>query len=273
MSTDVAILAGLFLLVGFLYSSVGHAGASGYLAVMGLWGMSAAVMKPTSLALNIVVAVIGTIQFVSAGHFRWRLFWPFAVMSIPLAFVGGMVKLPPEVYKPLIGAVLLFSAWRLWVGSLKSEEPQTTTPPLPVALGAGGALGFASGLTGTGGGIFLSPLILLCKWAGPKETAAVSVVFILVNSISGLAGAISKGATLPSGIWVWCVAAALGGLVGSYLGARRFGGRTLRRLLAIVLVVAGCALVWEGIGLAMMRGVSEPRVTETKVSVVLDNVR
>jgi len=253
------ILAALFLLVGFLYSSVGHAGASGYLAVMGLWGMSAAVMKPTSLALNIVVAVIGTIQFVSAGHFRWRLFWPFAVMSIPLAFVGGMIKLPPEIYKPLIGAILLFSAWRLWVGSLEKEEPKTELPPIPIALGAGGALGLASGLTGTGGGIFLSPLLLLCKWAGPKETAAASVAFILVNSISGLAGAVKNGATLPEGIWVWCAAAAAGGLVGSYLGARRFGGKTLRRLLAVVLVVAGCALVWEGIKLATRRdAVAQP---------------
>lgn len=256
MSSESLMAALLFVIVGFLYSSVGHAGASGYLAVMGLLGMSAAAMKPTSLTLNIVVAVIGTIQFVSAGHLRWRLFWPFAVMSIPMAYLGGGIKLAPEVYKPLIGAVLLFSAWRLWMGSLKSEEPQTKMPPLPVALGAGGALGFASGLTGTGGGIFLSPLILLCKWAGPKETAGVSVVFILVNSISGLAGAVSKGATLPSGIWVWCVAAAVGGLVGSYLGARKFGGKTLRRLLAIVLVVAGCALVWEGIKLAAKLGAS-----------------
>ena len=258
------ILAALFLLVGFLYSSVGHAGASGYLAVMGLWGMSVAMMKPTSFALNIVVALIGTIQFVSAGHFRWKLFWPFAAMSIPLAFVGGMVKLPPEVYKPLIGAVLLFSAWRLWAGSLRSDEPRTQLPPLPVALGAGAALGFASGLTGTGGGIFLSPLILLCKWAGPKETAAASVVFILVNSISGLAGAVSKGATLPEGIWVWCIAAAMGGLVGSYLGARRFGGRTLRRLLATVLVVAGIALVWEGIRLALKQAGAAQSMPVTK---------
>ncbi len=135
---------------------------------------------------------------------------------------------------------------------------------LPVALGAGAALGFASGLTGTGGGIFLSPLILLCKWAGPKETAAASVVFILVNSVSGLAGAMSKGAELPNGIWVWCVAAALGGLIGSYLGARRFGGKTLRRLLAIVLVVAGCALVWEGIRLAFKQDGAAQSVPETK---------
>lgn len=249
MSGEVLLLTALFLLVGFLYSSVGHAGASGYLAVMGLWGMAATVMKPTSLTLNIVVAVIGTIQFASAGHFRWRLFWPFAVMSIPMAYLGGRIHVPPEVYKPLIGAVLLFSAWRLWAGSIRPEEPKTSEPALPLALGAGAGLGFLSGLTGTGGGIFLSPLLLLFKWAGPKETAAVSVVFILVNSISGLTGALRSGMTLPEGIWLWATAVAFAGLVGSYLGARRFGGRTLRRLLAVVLVIAGGFLVWEGVRL------------------------
>lgn len=253
MTADVWILGALFLLVGFLYSSVGHAGASGYLAVMGLWGMSAAAMKPTSLALNIVVAIIGTIQFVSAGHFRWRLFWPFALMSVPFAFIGGTVKLPPEIYKPLIGAILLFSAWRLWIGSLKRDEPASHLLPLPVALGAGAALGLASGLTGTGGGIFLSPLILLCRWATAKETAAASVLFILVNSIAGLSGAIKEGMHPPPEIWVWCIAVAVGGSVGSHLGARRFGGQILRRLLAIVLVIAGAALVWEGIRLSLQQ--------------------
>lgn len=248
MSGSEILLVILILVVGFLYSCVGHAGASGYLAVMALMGMAPAVMKPTSLALNIVVAVIGTIQFGSAGHFRWRLFWPFAIMSIPLAYVGGQIKLPPEVYKPLIGAILLFSAWRLWIGSLRISEPTTRPPSLPASLGAGGALGFASGLTGTGGGIFLSPLLLLCRWAGPKETAAVSVAFILVNSIAGLTGAIKNGMALPPGIAMLCAAAAVGGIAGSYLGARRFGGRTLRRLLAVVLVVAGGYLVVEGIG-------------------------
>ncbi len=243
------ILAALFLIVGFLYSSVGHAGASGYLAVMGLWGMSAAVMKPASLTLNIVVAVIGMIQFISAGHFRWRLFWPFALMSIPMAYVGGGIHVPPEIYKPLIGAILLFSAWRLWAGSLQREEPKTQLPSLSIALSSGAALGFASGLTGTGGGIFLSPLLLLCKWAGPKETAAVSVAFIFVNSFSGLTGALRKGMTLPEGIWVWCIAVAFGGLAGSYFGARKFEGKTLRRLLAVVLVIAGGFLVLEGVRL------------------------
>lgn len=274
---EIWILAGLILIVGFLYSCVGHAGASGYLAVMALMGVSAAVMKPSSLALNIVVAVIGSIQFFSAGHFRWRLFWPFAAMSVPMAFVGGTIKLPPEVYKPLIGVVLLFSAWRLWAGSMKREEVKTDYPALPVALGAGAALGFASGLTGTGGGIFLSPLILLCRWAGPKETAAVSVLFILVNSVSGLFGTVSRGEYPPREIWMWCIAAAVGGLAGSYFGARRFGGITLRRLLAVVLVIAGGFLVFEGVKgwrrlgvevakpVSMEKKASRNRVVEEKV--------
>ncbi|MFO0860284.1 MAG: sulfite exporter TauE/SafE family protein [Phycisphaerales bacterium] len=253
MSPQEVVIAGLILVVGFLYSSVGHAGASGYLAVLGLMGVSVAVMKPTSLVLNVVVATLGAVQFISAGHFRWKLFWPFAAASIPLAFLGGQIHLPAAVYKPLIGCVLLFSAWRLWIGSLQVGEPPTSSPPAPVALGAGAALGFASGLTGTGGGIFLSPLLLLCRWATVKETAAVSVAFILVNSVSGLAGAMKGDMKLPGAIWVWACCAAAGGLAGSYLGARRFGGRTLRRLLAVVLVIAGAALVWEGIRLASRR--------------------
>lgn len=264
MSADVLILAALFLLVGFLYSSVGHAGASGYLAVMGLWGVSAAVMKPTSLTLNIVVAVIGTAQFVSAGHFRWRLFWPFALGSVPMAFLGGGVKLPPEIFKPLVGLVLLFSAWRMWADSRHRNEPKTDFPPVALGVGVGAVLGFGSTVLGTGGGIFLSPLILICKWAGPKETAAVSVAFILVNSISGLAGAVKDGATLPKGIAIWCVAVAVAGLAGSYLGARRFGGKTLRRLLAIVLVFAGCALAWEGIRLALRQDAAAQSAPATK---------
>ncbi|MBX3380336.1 MAG: sulfite exporter TauE/SafE family protein [Phycisphaeraceae bacterium] len=264
MSADVLILGVLFLFVGFLYSSVGHAGASGYLAVMGLWGVSAAVMKPTSLTLNIVVAVIGTIQFVSAGHFRWRLFWPFALGSVPMAFLGGTVKLPPEIFKPLIGLVLLFSAWRMWSDSRQRVEPKTEFPSVPVGVGVGAVLGFGSVLLGTGGGIFLSPLFLLCKWANPKETAAASVAFILVNSMSGLTGAVNNGAILPAGIGVWCVAVAVGGVAGSYLGARRFGGKTLRRLLAVVLVFAGCALAWDGIRLALKQGAEAQPVPATK---------
>jgi len=243
MATGTIIaLAALILVVAFLYSYVGHAGASGYLAAMALMGIAPDVMKPTALALNILVATIGSIQFARAGHFDWRLFWPFAIASIPTAFLGGRIHVPAQYYKALIGAVLLLSAFRLAVGIPKSE-PGTRPPPLPLAIAIGALLGFVSGLTGTGGGIFLSPLILLCGWADPKRTAGVSAVFILVNSISGILGLFSAAGTLPPAVPLWAGAALVGGLAGSYLGARRFSSPTLRRLLAIVLVVAGAKLI------------------------------
>jgi uncharacterized membrane protein YfcA len=243
MATGTIIaLAALILVVAFLYSSVGHAGASGYLAAMALMGLAPDVMKPTALALNILVATIGSIQFARAGHFSWRLFWPFAIASIPAAFLGGRIHIPAQYYKALIGAVLVFSAIRLAVGIPKSE-PGTRPPPLPLAITTGALLGFFSGLTGTGGGIFLSPLILLCGWADPKKTAGVSAVFILVNSISGILGLFSAAGKLPPAVPLWAVAAVAGGLAGSYLGARRFSSPTLRRMLALVLVVAGLKLI------------------------------
>lgn len=246
------ILAGLILIVGLLYSSVGHAGASGYLAVMALMGVSAAVMKPTALVLNILVATITTVQFWRAGHFDWRLFWPFAVTSIPMAFLGGRITLPPEYYKPLIGVILLLSAVRIvWV-SMRRHEELPHPPSKGAALGVGAVLGFTAGLTGTGGGIFLSPLLLLCNWADPKRTSGVSAPFILVNSIAGIAGLLtSKSATLPEALPWWCAAALIGGVIGSYLGARKFDTRMLRRMLALVLVIAGGKLVWEGVVLMM----------------------
>ncbi len=251
----VVMLAALVLVVGFMYSSVGHAGASGYLAAMALFGIAPDVMKPAALVLNILVAVIGTVQFWRAGHFDWKLFWPFAITSVPLAFLGGTIKLPPEFYKPFIGLVLLFSAWRIAAVAMKARSPSGTEPPtrsVPVgaALTAGAVLGFVSGLTGVGGGIFLSPLLLLCRWAEPKKTAAVSAGFILVNSISGIAGWASKpGAALPRTEFLLplCVAAVFGGLVGAYLGSRKFDTRAIRWMLAVVLVIAGAKLCWEGV--------------------------
>jgi uncharacterized membrane protein YfcA len=243
----VVILAALILVVGFLYSSVGHAGASGYLAVMAIMGVAPGVMKPTALVLNILVATIGTIQFWRAGHFDWRLFWPFAVGSIPLAWLGGRIQLPPEVYKTFIGVVLLFSAWRLVVIAGRKTETPATMPPLGVAIGAGAALGFLAGLSGTGGGIFLSPLLLLLNWADAKRTAAVSAMFILVNSISGIAGYWHDKHEVPMPPAAWLAAAAVGGLAGSYAGARRFDPRMIRRMLAVVLVIAGGKLTWEGV--------------------------
>lgn len=248
----------LILIVGFLYSSVGHAGASGYLAVMALMGVSAAVMKPTALTLNILVAIIGSIQFWRAGHFEWRLFWPFALGSIPLAWVGGRVQLPPAYYKTAIGLILLFSAWRLILVAARKTEAPVKPPALGLSIGVGAVLGLVSGLTGTGGGIFLSPLMILLNWADPKRVSAVAVVFILVNSASGLAGYWSEKGAPPIPSWSWLVAAAVGGVCGSYLGARKFDTRTLRRMLAVVLVIAGGKLVWEGGTLLHARWTTRP---------------
>src|SRR5213595_1618080 len=184
---DIAHLIFLFLAVGviaFLYSCVGHAGASGYIAVMTLFGLGTTTIRPTALALNILVASIGSFQFWRAGHFSWKLFWPFALLSVPAAYFGGYLQLPAAILKIVIGIVLLLSAVRLF---FRRGDPLDIAPPfLPVAIGTGAAIGFVSGLTGTGGGIFLTPLMLFCHWSRTKQASATSALFILVNSIAGL---------------------------------------------------------------------------------------
>lgn len=243
------MLAGLILAAAMLYSSVGHAGASGYLAAMALFGLAPEVMKPTALVLNILVATIGTIRFVRAGCFDWRLFWPFALAAIPMAFVGGATTLPGHVYKRIVGAVLVAAAINLLIKREKSADANTAAPgprshpPILLSIVVGGVLGLLAGLTGTGGGIFLSPLLVLAGWADPRRTAGVSVVFILVNSIAGLGGQLSTIPQLPSEIWLWAPAAVIGGLVGSSLGAKRFGNPTIRRLLGLVLIVAAIKMI------------------------------
>ena len=234
------ILATGIFVVAILYSSVGHAGASGYIAVMSLLSLAPAVIRPTALALNILVASIATWQFARAGHFSWRLFWPFAVLAVPQAFVGGYVSLPNESFKIIVGLVLLYSAIRL-VAQVESEKPATVAP-LPVALAAGGVIGLLSGLTGTGGGIFLTPLLLLMGWARAKSAAAVSALFILLNSIAGLLGNVSSTKALPSFILPLLLAAGIGGAIGSHFGSRKFGTVGIKRFLAAVLLIAGAKL-------------------------------
>jgi uncharacterized membrane protein YfcA len=240
--TDIVLLSLIIGVVAFLYSSVGHAGASGYIAVMALWGLSPPEIRPTALVLNILVASIGAYQFWSAGHFSWKLFWPFALLAAPAAYFGGYLQLPVSILKTLIGLVLLFSAARLFFR--KEDPPEIVQVSRPTAIGTGAAIGFLSGLTGTGGGIFLTPTLLFFRWARIRQAAAVSALFILVNSISGLAGYFTSNHYIPALGIIVAPAAVIGGVLGSHLGSRRFPVRLISLLLATVLVIAGAKLIF-----------------------------
>lgn len=228
--------------VAFLYSCVGHAGASGYIAAMTLFGLAPAVIKPTALALNILVATIASWQFRRAGHFSWKLFWPLALASVPCAFLGGYVNLPTRAFKILVGLVLLASAARFLFDP--PAEPAANHPSLPKSLGIGAGLGLLSGLTGTGGGIFLTPLGIFLKWDATKTVAAVSAAFILVNSTSGLLGNFIKTKSFPGVVPNLAIAAVAGGVAGSYLGSARLPHTAIKRLLAVVLALAGFKLIF-----------------------------
>jgi uncharacterized protein len=247
VSTVTLLLALLIFVVALLYSTVGHAGASGYLAAMALFGMAPVVMKPTALVLNILVAAIGSVRFYRSGFFSWRTFWPFALTSIPMSFVGGAITLPDLIYKTIVGIVLLYSAIRLFFSASVSQDQETKIVPIWIALIVGAAIGLLSGLTGVGGGIFLSPVLLLMHWARTKETSGISATFILVNSIAGLLGHVSAVAQVPGNIMVWGVAAIVGGLIGTDLGTRVLPVAGIRRWLSVVLVVAGVKLLSEPI--------------------------
>lgn len=243
VSFDQALLlAGLFFAAAILYSSVGHGGASGYLASMGLVGVAPAIMRPTALVMNIAVASISLHRFARANGFNWRLFLPFAITSVPMAFIGGRIHLPVAWFGVLVGAVLLYSATRLFVETMsvrvKAREV-SGPPPVPLALVIGAGIGLLSGLTGVGGGIFLSPLLVLAGWATVRDGAAPTAAFILVNSIAGLLGLLTRQPTLPDPLPYWVAAVIAGGLIGASFGARRLDNRALRRALAAVLVIAG----------------------------------
>jgi hypothetical protein len=242
--SDPLVLAALFLAAAILYGSVGHAGASAYLATMALAGAAPEVMKPTALVLNILVAGIVTARFWRAGFVRPRSLLPFLAGSVPAAFIGGVLTLPAAIYRPLVGAVLLVAAARFgWTaGSLREEFPPRA--PVPAAVGSGAGIGLLAGLTGTGGGIFLTPLLLAAGWAGTRFAAGTSAAFILANSISGLAGNIGSVGRLPAAIPLWLGAVAVGGVIGSELGARRMPAPWVRRALAAVLLVAGLKLIF-----------------------------
>ena len=209
---------------------------------MALFNVAPERMKPTALVLNLFVAGLGTIRYARAGCFSWNVFWPFALFSIPCAFFGGSYQLHDRAYRIILGVVLLFAAWRLAINQSSHAPTETKPIPLSMALLFGAPIGLLSGLVGVGGGIFLSPLILLIGWADMRKTAGVSAAFILVNSIAGLAGQMWRGhglSSLPHELIWWAPAALAGGLIGSELGSRRLKPLIMRRLLAAVLVVAG----------------------------------
>ncbi len=232
----------LLFVIAFLYSSVGHGGASGYLALMAIFSMSPDIMKPTALLLNLFVSLTAFIQFYRGGHFVWRIFWPLALASIPMAFIGGLVDVDEHVYKKILGVLLIIPIARfLFFSNIPVDKLKK--PGTALSLLIGSAIGFPSGLIGIGGGIILSPIILLLKWTTQKQTAAISALFIFVNSSSGLAGQLSKGVGFSPDMLSYVIVAFAGGLCGAYLGSKRFNQNILKYLLAVVLLIASYKLL------------------------------
>ena len=226
-----------FMLMAALYAAVGHGGASAYLALLGLTGMVPGEMKPVALTLNIVVSWLALLAFARGGHFRSSLFWPLAGVSVPAAFVGGLLPCPDPVFKLLLAVALLFGAWRLVVAPARDASALRVPRPAGVLL-LGLVIGFLSGLIGIGGGIFLTPVLVLCHWAPAKSAAAVSAAFIVVNSLAGLAGLLVGGGAIPSLTWSLMPAVLAGGWLGSLWGSGQARSAALQRVLAAVLVVA-----------------------------------
>ena len=238
-----ALLALCMFFGAALYTSVGHAGASAYLALMALFGMPPAEMRPTALVLNVLVASFASVRYLRAGLFRWRVLWPALLGALPMAFLGGAIQLPGAVYRPLVGTVLLVAAVRL----LWSPEPlgsrAVRDPPVPLAVLSGAGIGLLSGLTGTGGGIFLSPLLLFLGWCEPRRASGVAAVFILCNSLAGLAGNLAMVRSLPADLPMFAGAVMLGALIGTTLGTSRLAVPGVLKALGLVLMIAGVKLV------------------------------
>lgn len=227
-------------LIAFLYSSVGHGGASGYLALMALFGIEVVLMKPSALIMNLFVSSIAFISFYRAGHFRLRLLLPFVATSVPMAFVGASLEISPELYKKILGICLFIAALRIVIRTGDDWERKKLS--IPIALVAGALIGFFSGMIGIGGGIILSPLLLLTRWGGMKETAAVSAAFIFLNSLAGLSGHLVAGMEVSPKIILWIVAVMAGGLLGSWTGGFRLSASQLKYLITVVLLIASIKL-------------------------------
>ncbi len=242
--TTILMIAVLMGMGAALYTSVGHAGASAYLAIMALFAVEPEVMRPTALVLNVLVASYATVRYVRAGRFNLSLLLPFVIAAIPCAFIAGRFPLPPELYRPVVAVVLFLAAIRLlWPRPIRAlSDPRP--PHTGLRLVAGGAIGTLSGLTGTGGGIFLSPLILLMGWETPQKTSGVSSAFILCVSISGLLGSLTTVGRLPTELPWFVLAVAIGAVVGTFVGIRRLSGPRLLQALGVVLLIASAKLAF-----------------------------
>lgn len=247
MTPDVLWLAILFLLVATLYSSVGHAGASGYLAAMALIGLAPEQMRPTALALNLLVGAIGLFRFWRGGFVRWRNILPFVLASAPAAFFSAQIKLPKDSYSMLLAGVLLVAAVGVFrtASRADTDDAQATGRRVPWAAGllAGGAIGTLSGLTGTGGAIFLTPLLLFAHWMPTREASGTSVAFVWINSLTALIGLLQSQQTLPTMLPLWLGAVAVGALIGTQLGLKWLPVRGLRHALGVVLLIAAGKLL------------------------------
>ena len=231
----------LLFLVAFLYAAVGHGGASGYLALMALFSFAPEVMKPTALLLNLFVSAISFFQFYRGKHFLWKIFLPLAIASVPLAYIGGTIHIDASLYKKILGVLLLVPVARFaFFPNIPVIDLRRSNPYLSFVIGA--IIGFLSGLIGFGGGILLSPILLLLKWTDQKQTAAISALFIFVNSLAGLTGQLSKGISFSQGMYTYVAIAIVGGCLGAYLGALKFKQGILKYILSVVLLLAAIKL-------------------------------
>jgi uncharacterized protein len=243
--TTLAAIALMMAVAAALYSSVGHGGASAYLAIMALFSVAPETMRPTALALNLLVSGLAAWSFALRGQTNWRLLLSFGATAVPCAFVGGLLQLPPELYRPLVGTVLLVAAIRLfWQPQLLVARP-VGPPSLLISLPSGAALGLLAGLTGTGGGIFLSPLIILFGWEQPRKTAGVAAAFIFLNSAAGLLGNFASVRALPAELPILLAAVGVGAVVGIWAGLWRLPRHRLLQALGVVLMIAGFKLLFQ----------------------------
>jgi len=243
MQENMYLFYGLLFVIAFLYASVGHGGASGYLALMAIFSFSPQVMKPTALLLNLFVSTVSFIQFYRGGHFKWKIFLPFAIASVPMAFVGGLITIDGTIYKKILGLLLIIPIIRfLFFSNIKVEEKKEPNIALSVLIGA--LIGFLSGLIGIGGGIILSPVLLLLKWTDQKQTAAISAAFIFVNSLSGLFGQLKKGIYFSADMYAYVAIAFVAGLCGAYFGSLKFRQTILKNTLGLVLALAAYKLLF-----------------------------